>query len=252
MHSADIVQAALYLHREGANACEIARELGVPRSTVRDWLSGQLPRSMVAGRPGAPACDRCGHAAHRYDELPEAYVYLLGLYLGDGSISRHPRGVYRLRITLDNRYPGIIDSAAGALREVRGGSAHVQPRRSQDCSDVSAYWRAWPCLIPQHGPGRKHERTIDLTDWQKALVDRWPEQLVRGLIHSDGCRFQNTGTNWSWPRYSFTQFSDDIRRIFCDTCDLIGVRWTASGNHTIYVSRKADVARLDEFIGPKA
>ncbi|PZS14554.1 MAG: hypothetical protein DLM64_01470, partial [Solirubrobacterales bacterium] len=34
------------------------------------------------------------------------------------------------------------------------------------------------------------------------LVERWPEQLVRGLIESDGCRFQNTGRgNWSWPRY---------------------------------------------------
>jgi len=73
-----------------------------------------------------------------------------------------------------------------------------------------------------------------------------------GLIHSDGCRFQNTGRNWSWPRYSFMQVSDDIRRIFCEACDLIGVRWTASGKHTVYVSRKADVARLDDFIGPKA
>jgi hypothetical protein len=57
--------------------------------------------------------------------------------------------------------------------------------------------------------------------------------------------------NWVHPRYKFTQVSDDIRRIFCDTCDLVGVRWTASGNHTIYISRKADVAILDEFIGPK-
>lgn len=251
MHSPDKVQAALRLQQEGANACEIARELGIPRTTVRDWLRGQVPWNVVAGGPTAFACDRCGHAAHRYDELPEAYVYLLGLYLGDGSISQHARGVYRLRITLDNRYPGIIESAARALREVRGGSSHVQPRRTQDCSDVSAYWRSWPCLIPQHGPGRKHDRPIVLADWQSHLARRWPEQLLRGLIHSDGCRFQNTGRNWSWPRYSFTQFSDDIRRIFCDTCDLIGVRWTASGKHTVYVSRKADVAILDEFIGPK-
>jgi hypothetical protein len=28
---------------------------------------------------------------HRFDELPPAYVYLLGLYLGDGCISGHPR-----------------------------------------------------------------------------------------------------------------------------------------------------------------
>jgi hypothetical protein len=31
---------------------------------------------------------------------------------------------------------------------------------------------------------------------------------------------------------------------------MLGLRWTESKN-TIYVSRKADVARMDEFIGPK-
>ena len=75
--------------------------------------------------------------------------------------------------------------------------------------------------------------------------------LLRGLIHSDGCRFINTGRAWRCPRYTFSNVSDDIRRIFCDACDLMGLRWTASGERTIYVSRKADVALLDEFVGPK-
>ena len=74
---------------------------------------------------------------------------------------------------------------------------------------------------------------------------------ARSLIHSDGCRFQNTGTNWSWPRYPFDNRSDGIRAIFCHGCDLLGVRWTASGKHKIYISRKADVAVVDSFIGPK-
>jgi len=44
--------------------------------------------------------------------------------------------------------------------------------------------------------------------------------------------------------------SGDIRAIFCQACDRLGVRWTQART-TIYVSGKADVARLDEFIGPK-
>ncbi len=75
--------------------------------------------------------------------------------------------------------------------------------------------------------------------------------MLRGLIHSDGCRFQNTGRGWSHPRYSFANLSDDIKRIFCDTCELMGLHWTSSGEKTIYVSRKADVAVLDRFVGPK-
>ena len=91
-----------------------------------------------------------------------------------------------------------------------------------------------------------------LSEWQLALVQRWPDQLLRGLIHSDGCPCQKTGRGgWVWPRYGFSQASDDIRGIFCHVCDLVGVHWTKAGQRQIYVSRKTDVARLDEFIGPK-
>ncbi|MGI8414572.1 MAG: transcriptional regulator, partial [Solirubrobacteraceae bacterium] len=99
---------------------------------------------------------------------------------------------------------------------------------------MSCYSKIWPCLFPQHGPGKKHERPIVLAEWQQELIDRCPEQLVHGLIHSDGCRFQNTGRcNWSWPRYAFAQTSDDIRDIFCRACDRLGLRWTAAKT-TIY------------------
>ena len=80
---------------------------------------------------------------------------------------------------------------------------------------------------------------------------RHPTAFLRGLIRSDGCRFENTGRDgWRAPRYGFYNLSDDIIAMFCWACELIGVHWTEAGN-TIYVSRKADVARLDEFIGPK-
>ena len=130
--------------------------------------------------------------------------------------------------------------------------AHIQRRAHQNCVDVNSYWKQWPCYLPQHGVGRKHERSIVLADWQMQLVERWPEEILRGLIHSDGHRFINTGRgNWVCPRYGFSQVSKDIQKIFCWVCDLVGVQWTKAGRRTIYVSRKADVALLDTFIGPK-
>jgi len=118
--------------------------------------------------------------------------------------------------------------------------------------EISAYSKSWPCLFPQHGPGRKHLRTIRLVDWQTSLLRRYPETLLRGLIHSDGSRFVNTGRGgWRCPRYVFNNESDDIRRIFCDACDVLELRYTFAPR-AVYVSRKADVARLDEFIGPKS
>ena len=96
-----------------------------------------------------------------------------------------------------------------------------------------------------------------LADWQQRVGrTHIAEQFLRGLIHSDGCRFTNTvrhGTKvYEYPRYNFTNRSEDIRRIFCDACDLLGVEWRVMNAWNISVARRASVARLDEFIGPKA
>ena len=117
--------------------------------------------------------------------------------------------------------------------------------------EVYSYSKAWPCLFPQHGPGKKHLRRIELSEWQEKLVRATPHLLLRGLIHSDGCRFINTGRNWRHPRYAFSNLSGDIRLIFTKACDQLGLRWTTSGR-TVYVSRMADVEKMDRFIGPKA
>ncbi len=88
MHSPATVGVALKLSEHRANAAEIARRLGIPRSTVREWLAGAAPRMPASSTANGCMVD------HAFAELPPAYVYLLGLYLGDGCISRHPRGVY--------------------------------------------------------------------------------------------------------------------------------------------------------------
>jgi hypothetical protein len=259
MRRAEEVREVLELAAAGHSASTIARQTGVPRGTVRDWLAGKVPRRGSAEGFLEGSCDTCGREAHDFLALPLAYVYLLGLYLGDGCISEHRRKVYRLRIVLDLRYPGIVDECAAAIAEVMPENAvHRQKRkggftRGEEFTnvEVSAYSKSWPCLFPQHGRGRKHERQIELSEWQRELVARQPQLLLRGLIQSDGCRFINTGRSWRAPRYSFSNLSHDIRTIFCDACDLMGLRWTASGATTIYVSRKADVAILDRFVGPK-
>jgi hypothetical protein len=249
----------------------VARRLGLSVGTVRDWHAGKLPahsRSPASWEAIAPECPRCGHDQHRFDELPQSYVYLLGVYLGDGTISTHPRGVYRLRIFLDLSYPGIVEECRQAIRTVvPRNRINRQLRRGNYVDkaepsnvELSVYSKSLPCLFPQHGPGKKHERRIWLSEWQQALMERWPEALLRGLIHSDGCRFTNTrgrSDTWSAPRYVFSNRSADIASIFCAACDCLGLRWTAAFPRTekklvtIYVSRKKDVARMDEFIGPK-
>ena len=112
-----------------------------------------------------------------------------------------------------------------------------------------------------HGPGRKHERRIELADWQLRITTAFPRELLRGLIHSDGCRTINrfktklpSGrvASYEYPRYFFSNLSDDIRGIFCEHCALLGIRWTQSNPRNISVSHRTSVALMDEFIGPKS
>lgn len=264
MHPEATIAQVLKLHREGLNNSAISRRTGVSRPTIRDWVNGRLPHSFrdrtscerQARRPSA--CRRCGGERHDLAELGPAYVHLLGLYLGDGVISEHRRRVFRMRVTLDVRYPGIVQECEAAMQAVVPRNRVHRQLRGCNCYEVHAYSKSWPCLFPQHGGGKKHERSIFLAEWQQELARRWPGQLLKGLIQSDGCRVINTGRGgWRQPRYAFSNVSTDITSIFCSACDCLGVRWTASfptneaAAVSIYVSRKADVARLDEFVGPK-
>ena len=232
----------------GLTDSQIERLTHVPRRTVGDWR--RQPRVMPRRRP--TGCPRCGEGALN----PSAYCYLLGLYLGDGYLVHFPRDVFHLRIVLDEAYPGIIQECKNAIDSVKriGARAAVQPRIG--CVQVGSYWKHWVCLFPQHGSGPKHRRNVELQDWQKQLSLEHPGPLLRGLIHSDGWRGVNRvvvrGRAYEYPRYQFISYSAGIREIFCHACDAVGVGWRRSRWNAISVARRADVARLDRFVGPKS
>jgi hypothetical protein len=53
-------------------------------------------------------------------------------------------------------------------------ATQVSRVRCIGCTEVTSFSKHWPCLFPQHGPGKKHERRIELTPWQQELVDLDP------------------------------------------------------------------------------
>jgi hypothetical protein len=238
----------------GFNDCEISRRTGIPRATIRDWRHGEVPRRHRSPA-GGNTCPDCGHDKHVYDRLPiPEYTYLLGMYLGDGCISRATKGVLRLRIFLDTRYPGIIDECVRAMGAVMP-SNKVDVRRTHpgvNCAQISSFSKSWPCLFPQHGPGMKHKRRIALERWQQDLVDQDPQPLIRGLIHSDGCRVINKSMGYEYLRYMFANESADIRWIFCTACDQLGIPWRQPRRNNISIARREGIEILDSFIGPKS
>ncbi len=165
-------------------------------------------------------------------------------------------------ITCTETWPGLMDHCEQAMRAVFPENSVSRVRRT-GCSNVKVYSKHLPCLFPQHGPGKKHQRSITLEPWQQEIVDAHPWEFIRGLIHSDGCRITNWTTRmvggerkrYEYPRYFFTNVSDDIRRLYTDTLDKLGIEWThcaRNGNpYNISIARKTSVALLDTHVGPK-
>lgn len=184
----------------------------------------------------------------------DQYAYLLGQYLGDGSIVGTRRGVFRLEIACTATYPSVTAECGTAVAYVLGRVPSTRSRPG--VSLVTAYSKHWPCVFPQHGPGRKHERRLRLWLWQRELVERNPEAFVRGLLHSDGCRYVNRvtvrGKRYQYPSYDFSNASADIHDLFRWACDLTGVAWRRRGERGTAVTTRAAVEQLDAFVGPKA
>jgi len=244
VHSRSVSQAALDLVAAGLNDCQVARRLGIPRETVRDW---RAPRYTARSRP---LCPRCWEPTSPVNVTPPDYAELLGLYLGDGHIVRTARA-QRLRLMLDAKYPQVVDEAADLIaRVVPRNKVGRQLVHEGHMVTLSAYHRHWTCLFPQHGAGKKHDRAIVLEPWQEELVAAAPWALLRGLIRSDGCVFVNRTGKYEYESYDFANVSREILELFADTCSRVGVE-CRTYDKRVRIYRRASVALMLEHVGRK-
>jgi hypothetical protein len=254
MHPQTTVNRARRLSQQGLIDREVAQITGVPISTIQKWRAGTRRAPGRRGKARQPDCPRC---TERPLNEP-AYAYLFGLYLGDGCLTRGRRDVFALHIFCCDDWPGLLAAAKSAMSVVMPASSVFGVRRV-GMTEVKSYSKHWPCLFPQHGPGRKHTRPIGLAGWQRAIVERYPGDFARGLFHSDGWRGVNrvhrawgTGErSHEYPRYLFVNKSADILQLCGHTLDQLGVAWRYSRPTVISVARREAVARLDQFVGPK-
>lgn len=245
MHQPAIRIQALALVQAGVNDCEIARRLGLPRTTVRDWRRPTYVRVTPVDH-----CARCWKRMTGVRFTASDYAELLGLYLGDGHISV-TGGTQRLRLSLDSRYPGIITDAEALLQRCFPGNRCCRVLADRGATTVAlVYNRHLACLFPQHGPGKKHERTIGLEPWQHELVANAPWALLRGSICSDGCVFVNRTGRYEYLSYDFTNLSADILDLFVETCRRVGLQPRRYATR-VRLYRRADVALLVEHVGLK-
>ncbi|WP_244236181.1 transcriptional regulator [Micromonospora inaquosa] len=227
----------------------MARTLSLPYATVWHWC---VDRPEAVKRGTELRCFRCRPDVQNPTDLA-AYAYLLGLYLGDGHLVTTAR-VPVLRIYCSDGWPGLIEACDMAMRAVL--ASKVQRVQKQGCVGVQSYGSHWPCLLPQHGPGKKHERAIVLTDWQRPILEVHPGDFLRGLFHSDGCRTANRvttrGRRYVYPRYMFVNESADIMGLCQWGLDLLGIAWRMNRRNSLSVARRDAVVTLDRHVGPKS
>lgn len=238
------------------NKKKIARMTGIPRRTVIDCIKkfgsvqGLEEYSMQnVEMNGESSLVVALKKQADPENLHQAYSYLLGMYLGDGCISKMNR-VHRLRVALDKKYPLIIDRCQEAIETLLPDN-QVGRVNAPGCINVSCYYKYWPQVFPQDGDGVKHDRRIILEDWQQYIVDQYPLEFLTGLYHSDGSRSQNIVNGKNYPRYTFSNASDDIRKLFTYTAEKLGLSWTTANARNVAISRRDDVAWLDEHVGAK-
>lgn len=181
-------------------------------------------------------------------EQRAAYLHLLGLYLGDGSIVSKTS---RLEIALDARYPSIVEACVASMRAVHPRGRANTRARAETCIVVNSFGRRWLTLFPQHGPGRKHLRRITLAEWQRDLITANPIPMMRGLLDSDGSRFERWVGGKCYPAYEFSNRSEDILGIFCWVADLLAVHYTRANATNISIARRRDVMFLDTILPRK-
>lgn len=249
-------RTALDAIASGASLNGISKEMGVNRATLREWRDS--PPDWEDRVRSRSSCCRC-------DENPTApndanrYGYLLGLYLGDGCLSKAAhKEVWALRISCDDHWPGLQEECATAIAAVMPTNK-VGRVRAPGCHSIQSSSRHWPCLLPQHGSGVKHKRLIELARWQVDIIEADPRPFLRGLFHSDGCRITNwtvrhltTGPKrYEYPRYFFSNESADIIGLCTWALDLLDIAWRLPKYNTLSVARREAVAALDKFVGPK-
>jgi intein-encoded DNA endonuclease-like protein len=247
MKTKEEFQEVKKLLSEGLTPTEISRLTGINRSTINDWRD-RPPKLLATDEP----CYRnCGvnikNSIISDPKLHPIYSYLLGLYLGDGCISQHPR-TFRLRLALDKKYPNLNNYAKKQLETlfVNNKIGVV------DCGGniaLSVYGKQLPEVFPQHDTGKKHHREIVLEQWQKDVLIH--KDFLKGFFHSDGSYYLSNGNGF----YNFTNHSNDIINLYLNTIGVLGfdhaiVRYK-TGKIVINHNKRKTVSDMLKVIGTK-
>lgn len=257
MRTRDEYERVSQLLSNGLNQCEVSRQSGIPRGTIRDWIKrGFCPRTGT--KNDLRQIIRIDPASYlaRNEDLKRAYSFVLGEYLGDGCI-RTINNTYRLDIYNDKKYEGLNRLIEQQMKIVFPEN-RVTRINHGGCWDIAVYSNQIPNLFPQMGKGKKHDRKIQLTTWQSEIVNSYPHEFIRGLFYSDGCIYQHAHDDgkYVYTCYHFINKSRDIIDCLTRSLAIVGIikdaRWDVKRKiWVINIYDRERCNKLAEFIPSK-
>ncbi len=255
----------LQIHRlrdDGCNKKQVQRELNIDYCTVRLYWEYDLSQHQARSTSSASLLSQSiidSSVLTLPTTLIQHYAFLLGCYFGDGYINKQGPYTWKIRFSLDTKYPYIINEVLSSLRSLYD-SGFVVSIKNSNSVDVSAHSYLLPQHFPHLGVGTKHERDMQLQSWQNDIIAVCPWEFIKGLYYTDGSRYLQSNR---YLKYNFTNRSRDIIDMFAATCDLVGINYyinprpfknmigNISVGWTLTVGRKYDVTIMDQHLGSK-
>jgi hypothetical protein len=245
----EIIKKVVGDFKNGKNKSQLSKEYNIPRATLKYWIQNES--TIKVKRTSEKSIEDI------IDEIKSKkslYNFILGLYLGDGNISHNGRKLssFRLRISQDNKYPESIKEIQKSLSQFFVKNSFIT--KSEGCSILTIFDKNLPVYFPQHGLGKKHERKIELSDFQRENIDY--ESLLRGLWVSDGSFYMASDGKYSYERYNFTNKSLDIISLFEEcliSLDIkYGKRFKKNDICVIQIQKKSEVDKMKKVVGIKS
>lgn len=242
----ELYEKAMTMLESGYRICDISRHLGINRNTIYNW---QQKSERVIPKTKIPLYEFDVNTMFRCQKDKENYSYILGMYLGGGSINL-VNYTYAIRSFLHTKYENAIKYTEKSFKEFFNLKIRVIDRSSttnQNRVEIMTFSKNLPIMFPQHGLGKKKNREIKLTEWQEEIIDT--KMLVKGLIVSNGTIFRNEETNSI--NIKFYNRSSDITDIFENYISKLNFkynRFATNGHHVVDIFGLYDEEFLNELI----
>ncbi len=148
MHADTIFQKAISLLKSGKNPSEVARLIGISRTTIRDW-NNLYVKENTPRKKSVVVYDRSGWAEVEF----RAYAFILGVYLGDGYINKtkdlkNGSAVYQLRLFQDPKYIKDINEWQQKLQIIFPDNQVALSLDNNGTRYVRLYSKELPVLFP--------------------------------------------------------------------------------------------------------